>query len=214
MRLDRLLAYSVLAVFLVFLTGIPSQAQARPLFGAEPGSSLTVADFDGDLKPDVAQSKPLGYSNGGYLYRILLQLSSRTSADLFTFYHGDALGLRIDAIDADGDHDLDLAVGGRFETHDERVFINNGHGYFNESSRDGFYDVSFDSSPEWQQPHITAENIQDSPPRTPDCLAPSYQQEPRPQSTRQVCSISGSTRQDAARFAVHYLRAPPRSTLF
>src|SRR6266702_97657 len=72
-----------------------------------PESGWVSADLDGDREPDFAAGRRLGRTKDGYFYQVQLQLSSDGRPNSFTVLHNDALGLKITAVDIDGDDDID-----------------------------------------------------------------------------------------------------------
>ncbi len=120
--------FCFLCSLLCFLCSVPDS------FGKTFTGNGAIADFDGDHEPDAAQSRQIGRFEDGYLYRVELKLSSGSPNGSLTFRHTDALGLTILPVDVDGDHDVDLAITGRFVSQSIGVWINDGHGSFTKGS--------------------------------------------------------------------------------
>src|SRR5207249_9247770 len=97
------------------------------------GTSWTIADLDGDHTPDLAQSRSFA-RNGDGQYRVDLALTGGKRFRSFTFQNKEALELRLDAIDVDGDNDLDLVITGRYLGQRVGVWINDGNGSFSKSA--------------------------------------------------------------------------------
>lgn len=89
-----------------------------------------VADLDGDHLPDVASGINTGHTPAGYSYRVDLDLSGHTNQNSFSVLSEEPNGLNIEAIDIDGDHDLDLVITGRLSLRPIGVWINDGTGSF------------------------------------------------------------------------------------
>src|SRR6266446_5433002 len=109
----------------------PSASQLLP-FNTALGTGWTLADLDGDHQPDLAQSRSVAH-DGHHLHRIDLHLSAGTKTGWFTFSNPDSLDLEVNAVDVDGDDDLDLIVTGRFSGQRIGVWINDGKGSFSRS---------------------------------------------------------------------------------
>jgi hypothetical protein len=96
---------------------------------ARPGTPA-VADLDGDHVVDLASGTKTGRSEQGYVYRVDLDLSSNPDAKFFIIYSDEPAGLNIQAIDIDGDHDLDLVVATHLGRQPVGVWLNDGKGGF------------------------------------------------------------------------------------
>src|SRR5215813_10149589 len=90
----------------------------------------TAADLDGDHVPDLASGIGTGHTREGYSYRVDLDLSSNPQARPFSVVSEEPGGLTIEAIDIDGDHDLDLIVRSRFSLRPVGIWLNDGTGRF------------------------------------------------------------------------------------
>jgi hypothetical protein len=105
------------------------------------GTNWTSADLDGDHKPDLAQGHSIAH-HGNHLYQVDLTLTSGQRTGSFTFSNPKELDLEINAVDVDGDNDLDLVISGRFLGDPIGVWINDGAGSFSKSSSEAY--PSFD----------------------------------------------------------------------
>jgi hypothetical protein len=126
---------SALPIFTVaagsFCLASPAQGPASPL----PVRSLeqlgwTVADFDGDNQPDVVISN----AEGRYGYSLEFQLSAKGvgGSPILPSQPLSAFGLHLTPRDVDGDHDLDIVITVGFSRQPVAVWINDGHGRFEE----------------------------------------------------------------------------------
>jgi hypothetical protein len=88
------------------------------------------ADIDGDHIPDFASGINVGHTDQGYSYRVDLDLSGNPHARPFSVLSQEAAGLNIEAIDVDGDHDLDLVITARLSRTPIGVWLNDGEGGF------------------------------------------------------------------------------------
>ena len=111
-----------------------------------PGTAA-IADLDGDQIPDVATGIRTGQTAEGYSYRVDLDLSTTSQPKPFNVFFRDLLDLRIEAVDIDDDHDLDLLVTGRFSAQPIGIWLNDGRGGF---TRD---DLGKYAVPAWQTRH-------------------------------------------------------------
>lgn len=89
-----------------------------------------LADLDGDQIPDVASGINTGHTSAGYSYRVDFDLSSSAQPKSFSILSEEPNGLNIEAIDVDGDHDLDIVITGRLSLRPIGVWINDGSGSF------------------------------------------------------------------------------------
>jgi len=94
-----------------------------------PGTAA-VADLDGDHIPDIASGIRTGRTAEGYSYRVDLDFSGNLEAKPFNVFSEEPAGLNIQAIDIDGDHDLDLVITGRLSPQPIGVWLNDGRGLF------------------------------------------------------------------------------------
>jgi hypothetical protein len=94
-----------------------------------PGTAL-VADLDGDHIPDIASGIRTIRTPEGYSYQVDLDFSSNAEAKPFSVVSADSTGLKIESVDIDGDHDLDLLVSGRFSPQPIGIWLNDGQGRF------------------------------------------------------------------------------------
>src|SRR5262249_16211431 len=132
MRLVRRLLSSITLVLLVSIWSVaaPARMPLIPFSGALQ-TDWTLADFDGDHNPDLAQAIS---HNAGTLYGVDIDLNGRGRVNSFTFANPEAWDIDLAAIDVDGDRDLDLVVSGRFRGQRLGVFINDGKGTFSKST--------------------------------------------------------------------------------
>jgi len=109
-----------------FASDAPHSAVAMHLL--RPGVAA-VADLDGDHIPDLASGISTGHTSDGYSYRVDLDLSGNQGAKTLSVFSDDSTGLNIEAVDIDGDHDLDLIITGRL-SQPISVWLNDGRGRF------------------------------------------------------------------------------------
>lgn len=92
------------------------------------GSQFAIADFDGDLHPDVASIDSSITVAGSAHYRIQLRLSSVGPQSIQLIAPGG--GLVIEARDVNGDHAVDLVLATAWRRQPVAIFLNDGHGTF------------------------------------------------------------------------------------
>jgi hypothetical protein len=133
-RLKVLLLIAVYFLFIpVFaLADWPANDDLRVLHP----EAIATGDLDGDDILDTASGVETVHTDQGYAYRVDLNLSEHPEADSFTVYSDEPTGLNVQAIDVDGDRDLDLIVTSRLTRQPIGVWINDGRGNFsrNDSS--------------------------------------------------------------------------------
>jgi len=101
-----------------------------------PGSQFAIADFDGDLHPDLASIEAGGSKSDSANYSIQLRLSSvGRQAIQLTAPRG---GLVIEARDVNGDHAVDLVLATAWSGQPVAVFLNDGHGSFSRAEPNAF----------------------------------------------------------------------------
>ena len=135
----RFLCPSLCILFFVgLLAGAASAADAPHTHAASPGPNLSfsVADFDGDSKPDLA-SVEHGTSDSArtdYLIQLQLSAAGRQSFQIAAPIGG----LQIVARDVNGDRALDLVVTTTWRTQPVAILLNDGHGNFSRVDPDAF----------------------------------------------------------------------------
>jgi hypothetical protein len=96
-----------------------------------------MADFDGDSQPDVAVTR-METRGAGYVYWLEVDLSTKSKDDSPRGEDGrfavnfSIFGLHLTPRDVDGDHDLDIVVTMGMNRQPIAVWINDGHGRFEE----------------------------------------------------------------------------------
>ena len=161
-RLGRASTY-VLLLFAVCFFALPARA-----FGATHGGSIAahllragtpaVADLDGDHLPDLASGIKTGHTSEGYSYRVDLDLTGNPDRKSFSVLSQEPNGLNIQAIDVDGDHDLDLVITSRWSMQPIGVWINDGRGSFTPGDLDQYGSRIWQTSPSVHSTHL-ASNI-------------------------------------------------------
>jgi hypothetical protein len=99
-----------------------------PVTAAGPGPLFTIADFDGDHHPDLANVQVGRIDSSLTDYSIQLQLTAygRRSIQLVA----PSGGLLIEARDVNGDHAVDLVLATAWVRQPVAILLNDGHGDF------------------------------------------------------------------------------------
>jgi hypothetical protein len=124
-----------------------AQVRNVPVPAARPGLSFAIADFDGDLRPDLA-SVQTGRSNffqTDYWIQLRLTTVGRQSVQVV----GPNGGLQISARDVNGDHAVDIVLTTAWFRQPVAVFLNDGHGNFSRVEPDAFPGAFSESTTSW-----------------------------------------------------------------
>ena len=138
---------------LVFFAGLLSGAAAAADVPSAPASSLgptlsfSVADFDGDSKPDLASVQTGKSDLGRTVYWIQLQLSA-VGRQTFQIV-APVGGLQIVARDVNSDHALDLVLTTTWLRQPVAILLNDGHGTFSRVDPDAFPEAFNESKTSW-----------------------------------------------------------------
>jgi hypothetical protein len=121
--------------------------QYAPLTSVGPSLSFTLADFDGDLRPDLADIQ-VGRSDVSLTdYWIHLQLSTAGHQTILVV--APSGGLQIAARDVNGDHALDLVLTTTWLRQPVAILLNDGHGGFSRVDPTVFPGVFSESKTSW-----------------------------------------------------------------
>jgi hypothetical protein len=134
--------------FAGFVGGVVAAADAPSGHAASfgPNLSFSVADFDGDSKPDLASVQTEKSDSARTDYRIQLQLSA---AGRQTFQIVAPMGgLQIASRDVNGDHALDLVLT-TWLGQPVAILLNDGHGTFSRVDPDAFPEALSESKTIW-----------------------------------------------------------------
>ena len=138
---------------LLFLAGLVARAavgadvQSEPVSSVGPGVPCAVADFDGDLRPDLAGVQ-IGRSDVSRTdYWIQLQLSAAGRQTILVV--APAGGLQIAARDVNGDHAVDLVLTTAWLSEPVAIFLNDGHGSFSRVDPTDFPGAFRESKTSW-----------------------------------------------------------------
>jgi hypothetical protein len=124
-----------------------TDVQNPPVTSLGPALPFAVADFDGDLRPDLVTIHAGANLAGSTDYRIQLQLSAvgQQSIQLAA----PAGGLLIEARDVNGDHAIDLVFSTAWFRQPVAIFLNDGHGNFSRAEPTAFPGAFSESNTNW-----------------------------------------------------------------
>jgi hypothetical protein len=146
--------YRLRFVFLLFLLGLVSDravagtdVQHAPIISVGLSQQFAVADFDGDLRPDLAsvQSEPDGFDATDYRIQFQFSLAGRQSI----YLTAPAGGLEIEARDVNGDHAVDLVFSTAWQRQPVAILLNDGHGNFSRVEPTAFPEAFTRSTTKW-----------------------------------------------------------------
>lgn len=154
-------------LFGYFLLGASHLARGSSLsletpYRAGATSGFTIADFDGDHKPDFATVYSGRTSQRESLYWICFQLSSGSTQTVgLTAPIG---GLQVDPRDVNGDHFTDLVVSTSWLGKTVAVLLNDGHGNFVSVDPDKFPRASTQLQDKCYEPATRPRDVSALPP--------------------------------------------------
>ena len=115
---------------------LSAEVQHSSVSAVAPGQPFAIADFDGDLNPDLARVEVGSSDSTQSVYSIQFQLTTvgRQSIRLVA----PVGGLQLLARDVNGDHAIDLVVMTAGLGQPVAVFLNDGHGGFSQVDKSVF----------------------------------------------------------------------------
>jgi hypothetical protein len=199
--------------FLFFLGFSDGMAAAAEVQRAPTASDLSfsIADFDGDLKPDLASVQAGRSDLTRTDYWIQLQLSA---ARRQTFQIVAPIGgLQIVSRDVNGDHALDLVLTTTWLRQPVAILLNDGHGNFSQVAPDAFPGAFTRSSTSWRSAADHAIGAVGIPPQSPQGISSETEQSLHRRSKARFTAPSDSRFDIGASLASHLGRAPPFEVL-
>jgi hypothetical protein len=155
--LVRLSACAVLLLVSGIVTA-SAPRQGSPALSSAIGARFAIADFDGDLKPDLATVHVGGSNARTTHYSIRFELSSGPAHSISLI--APSGGLQIVPQDVNGDNIPDLIVSTQWLNRPVAVLLNDGHGNFTLTDPGAFPELMRNSQTEWSgagtQIHDTA----------------------------------------------------------
>jgi hypothetical protein len=128
-------------------TAKAADSQSGPVTSAGPGPQFTIADFDGDLHPDIAsiQAGYSEFSRTDYWIQVQLSAAGRQSIRVV----GPIGGLQIEARDVNGDRAVDLVLVTAWFRKPVAILLNDGHGSFSRVEPTAFPEAFRESTRNW-----------------------------------------------------------------
>ncbi len=172
---QKVLLRTLILLSLLGLTSLSAAANPnvqKPLVAPSgPGLPFAIADFDGDLHPDLARIESGPYNSGNASYSIQLQLTS--AGRQFIQLVAPAGGLSITARDVNGDGTIDLILTTAGFREPVAIFLNDGHGRFSRVELSDFPEAFSTSTSDWSfsAPGLAAGAV-GVPPQPRDGLCP------------------------------------------
>ncbi|MGD0966328.1 MAG: VCBS repeat-containing protein [Candidatus Acidiferrales bacterium] len=158
-----------LPLLLLFGLAGASRGEVLDIQQSGPGTSVglspqfAIADFDGDVRPDLAriQSGPNGAGTTDYWIQLQLSNVGQQSIQL----SAPTGGLRIEARDVNGDHSVDLVLATAWFRQPVAILLNNGHGVFSQVEPGTFPGAFSESGADWGARSNQAIDIPGVPPQ-------------------------------------------------
>jgi hypothetical protein len=145
-------------------TASAGEIQGGESASAGPGLPFAVADFDGDLRPDVAKVQVGDSTTGTSSYWIQLQLSGVGWQSIqLVAPRG---GLLIEARDVNGDRAIDLVLTTAWFRQPVAVLLNDGHGKFSRAEPTSFPGAFSKSGTNWLPSALLTTDIVGVPPQS------------------------------------------------
>jgi hypothetical protein len=124
-----------------------AEVQKTPVTWLGHGLPFAIADFDGDLRPDLASVQAGPNSSGSTDYWIQVQLSAAGRQSMRVV--APTGGLLIEARDVNGDHAVDLVLSTAWRRQPVAIFLNDGHGSFSRVESIAFPGAFSESTAKW-----------------------------------------------------------------
>src|ERR1700683_5485822 len=189
--------------------GIAStDAQTSPVASAGSRLTFAVADFDGDLRPDLADVG-IGRSSVSLTdYWIRFRLSAAERQTILVV--APSGGLEIAARDVNGDHAIDLIVTTVWLRRPVAILLNDGHGRFSRVDPAGFPEAFRESGLRWgSSPQQLPCGALGSPPQSRSGIFSAAARAPRDWPRVGAVSLLSFGFVGSAPLIAHLGRAPP-----
>jgi hypothetical protein len=218
--LSRFLSYRLATVrclyrslCLLFFVGLLSGAAAAADVPSASAASLqlnqsfSIADFDGDLKPDLAsvQAGRSDFSRTDYWVQLQLSEAGRQSFRIVAPMGG----LEIVSRDVNGDHVLDLVLTTTWLRQPVAILLNDGHGSFTRVDPDAFPDALSESKTSWASTTAYPTDVVGIPPQSREDISSTSELFLHLRSQSGFIASSESRLAPAPFLLSHSARAPP-----
>jgi hypothetical protein len=198
-----LLVVSVLAVG----GALAAESQRTPGISFGPGHRFAVSDFDGDLRPDLADVQ-VGRSDVS-LTDYWIQLDLTTAGRQAILVVAPAGGLQIVARDVNGDHAPDLVLTTAWLKQPVAILLNDGHGGFSKVDPNVFPEAFGNSKTRWETMTIEEPEINGFPSQSRLVVCAGTTRLPHPRDSLDVLGPSECGIPSHAVVDSHPGRAPP-----
>jgi hypothetical protein len=200
------------ALLLLFLALVGSatagqDVQNPSLTSVGPGPQFAIADFDGDLRPDLASIQAGSNRFGATDYWIQLQLSAAGRQSIRVV--APAGGLWIEARDVNGDHAVDLVLTTAWFRQPIAILLNDGHGNFSRAEPSAFPDAFNGSTANWASASDQATEAVGVPPQSGAGVCPETRAHLIVQSHADSIPLSSTRFLHNSFLISHAGRAPP-----
>jgi hypothetical protein len=177
------------------------------ILSLEPSLSFSVADFDGDSRPDLASVQG-GQNNAPCVdYWIRLQLSA-TRRQTFRVV-APMGGIQIVARDVDGDNVLDLVLTTKWLKQPVAILLNDGHGAFAQVHPVAFPEAFSESQAGWDFATDHATDVVGAPPQSREGICSEIGSSLYPRLRSRIAASSNSLLVVRPFLYPHLGRAPP-----
>ena len=188
-------------------TAAGSDIQSAPVVSVGPGLPLAIADFDGDLRPDLARVQ-IGRSEVGRTdYWIQFQLSATGRQTIRVI--APPGGLQMAAWDVNGDHAPDLVLTTSWFREPVAILLNDGHGSFSRVDPTVFPEAFTESKTSWGSSTLRAPDAVGVPPQSRAGIVSATARLPHAGSRVGVILASNCRFLLSAFLISHPCRAPP-----
>ena len=188
-------------------TASAADGPSAPAAFPGPGLSFSIADFDGDSKPDLASVETGKSDLARTDYSIQLQFSA---AGRQTFeIVAPVGGLRIVARDVNGDHTPDLILTTTWFGQPVAILLNDGHGSFSREDPAAFPEAFSESEAKWLSNTTHATDAIGAPPQSREDLCSESDFFSHQRALGRLAASSDARTGFGPFFICHLGRAPP-----
>jgi hypothetical protein len=206
----RYLIRSLILLFFGLVGGsaaTSADAQTPPVTSLRPGLPFTIADFDGDLRPDLAsiQTGRSDLSRTDYWIQLRLTTVGLQSIQIVA----PVGGLQIAARDVNGDHAVDLVLSTAWFKQPVAILLNDGHGSFKQVGPAAFPEAFSEPKTEWASGNYQVTDAVGVPPQSGAGIFLETRGLPYPRAQAGVVPFSNSWLLLSPFLISHLGRAPP-----
>ena len=184
-----------------------TDVQKGPVSSVGPGLSFAIADFDGDLRPDVVSvhTGRSDFSRSDYWIQLQLTTAGRQSIQVVASIGG----LQIAARDVNGDHAVDLVLTTALLRQPVAILLNDGHGNFTRVAPTAFPGAFTESETNWASGSHQVTDAIGVPPQSRGGIFLETRGLPYPKAQADFTSISTKGLFLSPFLTSHLGRAPP-----